>query len=105
MICVPNWNEPFGLTTFEGYAAGCRVIGSAEGVVGRLVDQVDPGWTVAPGDPAALAACMQAAIDGGTALPASGQAIFSEILARQRPEMVARKYLSLYEKALGAKNA
>lgn len=99
LISVPLWDEPFGLTTLEAYAAGCRVIGSERGVIGEVVGEVDPGWTVVPGDVAGLASAMNRAISAGTSLPADRRPAASALLARLAPDTVATEYLHLYEVA------
>ena len=99
LICVPLWDEPFGLTTIEAYAAGCRVIGSTRGVIGEVVERIDQGWTVPPGDVAALAAAMHRALEG-TDMPAPQRAAaVSALLAELHPGSVARTYLDLYNLA------
>lgn len=101
LICTPIWDEPFGLTTVEAYAAGCRVIGSASGVIGEVVERVDPGWTVPSGDVPALAAAMQRAIAADAALPESCNPAVQALLAELEPVRVANRYLDLYHAAQG----
>jgi glycosyltransferase involved in cell wall biosynthesis len=96
LICAPLWDEPFGLTTIEAYAAGCRVIGSAAGVIGEVIERVDPGWSVPPGDAPALAAAMQRAIAQGSALPVDNQPAVRSLLAELAPACVTQTYLDLY---------
>jgi glycogen(starch) synthase len=99
LICVPLWDEPFGLTTIEAFAAGCRVIGSTRGVIGEVVERIDRGWTVPPGDAAILAASMRRALtDEGAPEPARSRAI-AALLTELDPRSVARTYLDLYHLA------
>jgi glycogen synthase len=97
LVCVPLWDEPFGLTTLEGYAAGCRVIGSTQGVIADIVDRIEPGWTVPPGDVAALAAALERAIASGDALPAKCRPAVDALLDQLDPAVVTQAYLDLYE--------
>jgi glycosyltransferase involved in cell wall biosynthesis len=99
LICTPLWDEPFGLTTLEAYAAGCRVIGSTQGVIGEVVERIEPGWTVPPGDVAALTAAMRRALDSGTALAPERQGIVEALLADLQPASVAQTYLDFYHTA------
>ncbi|MBB4857393.1 glycosyltransferase involved in cell wall biosynthesis [Novosphingobium chloroacetimidivorans] len=99
LICAPLWDEPFGLTMVEGYAAGCRVIGTRAGVIGEVVERVEPGWTVAPGDVAAMAAAIARAIAEGRALPADRQGAVAALLEELAPRTVAQTYLELYRTA------
>lgn len=105
LVCAPLWDEPFGLTTLEAYAAGCRVIGSARGVIGEVAERIEPGWTVPPGDVDALAATMQRAIAHGGALPAHRQPLVDALLAELGPDAVAQTYLDLYQTVCRAPRA
>lgn len=101
LVCTPLWDEPFGLTTLEAYAAGCRVIGSAAGVVGELVQRVEPGWSVPPNDVEALASALARAIGDDSALPAERQPAVEALLEELEPGSVSQIYLDLY-RAVGA---
>lgn len=105
LICAPLWDEPFGLTTLEAYAAGCRVIGSQAGVIGEVVGRIEPGWTVPPGDIAALAGTLNRALQAGTALPFECRPAVDALLAELEPATVAQSYLDLYHTARGASHA
>jgi len=56
-ICVvPSvWTEPFGLVALEGMSAGKPVIASRAGGLSQIVREGETGFTVPPGDAAALA--------------------------------------------------
>jgi glycosyltransferase involved in cell wall biosynthesis len=99
LVCVPLWDEPFGLTTLEAYAAGCRVIGSTRGVIGEVVERIDPGWSVPPGDAPALAAAMLRAVESGSALPRERVPAVERLLTELDPGSVAQTYLDLYHTA------
>lgn len=96
LVVPPMWDEPFGLTTLEAYAAGKRVIGSDSGVIREFIDRVDPGWCVPKGDVPALAERMQAAMQAGTRVVLQHA---SALLAELAPERVANRYLHLYQQA------
>lgn len=100
LVTVPIWDEPFGLTTLEGYAAGCRVIGADVGVIGAFIARVDPGWTVASGDVDALVDAMVRAMAAHT--PVSVERARS-LLDELAPTLVAERYVCLYEDALTAR--
>jgi glycogen(starch) synthase len=97
LVCVPLWDEPFGLTTVEGYAAGCRVIGSTQGVIADIVQRIEPGWTVPPGGVPSLAAAMSRALASGSALPAKCRTAVDALLDALAPTVVTQAYLDLYE--------
>ncbi len=102
LVCLPLWDEPFGLTTLEAYAAGCRVIGTTQGVIGQFVARVDPGWTVVPGDVAALAATMIRAIEADTTQNASILNSTNRLLQELQPNIVAARYIVYYEQLLAS---
>lgn len=105
LICAPLWDEPFGLTMVEGYAAGCRVIGTSEGVIGEVVERIEPGWTIAPGDVAAITAAMSRAIAEGGALPMERRPAVQALLDELAPATVAQTYLDLYRAASATASA
>jgi glycosyltransferase involved in cell wall biosynthesis len=63
--------EPFGRVILEGMLLGKPVIATAAGGVPELIDDAHTGWLVAPGDAAALSACLQRVL----AAPAEAQAM------------------------------
>ncbi|EGI55612.1 glycosyl transferases group 1 family protein [Sphingomonas sp. S17] len=100
LLVVPSiWREPFGLTVVEAFAQGVPVIGSRLGAIGDLVGAVGEEWLVPPGDPAALAARMLAAIhDGRSALPAPPA--FDGVLSVVTPQRMLDAYDVLYAEVL-----
>lgn len=60
-LCLPRWDEPFGLVACEAQAAGTPVVGYARGGLREVVQDGATGRLVAPGDiPAAAAAIAEA---------------------------------------------
>lgn len=101
LVCVPLWDEPFGLTTLEAYAAGCRVIGDERGFIGEAVRAIDPGWTVAAGDCAQLALRMeQAAQQAGAPLPAPADV--ARFFSQLQIDAVAQQYICSYARAIAS---
>lgn len=98
-LIVPSiWQEPFGLTVVEAYAAGVPVIGSDGGGIGEVVGAVDPGALVRAADPAALAERMADVLRHGPRLlpePARQQA-----LERTHPDHMVAAYEAVYRAAL-----
>jgi glycogen(starch) synthase len=100
VLIVPAvWQEPFGLTIVEAYAAGVPVIGANSGGVAEIIGSVDSSSLVPAGDADALAQKMSTMIAAGAdhvSLPDC-----SEVLARTQPSHVVEGYLNVYRQAQG----
>ncbi|HEU4784868.1 MAG TPA: glycosyltransferase [Ktedonobacterales bacterium] len=59
VLCMPHWEEPFGLVACEAQAAGAPVIGYRRGGLAEVVADGETGYLVAPGDVAAAVAAVQ----------------------------------------------
>jgi glycogen synthase len=90
-------NETFGLVALEAIAAGCMVIGSDHGGV---PEAIGPCGVIFPaGDVHALAEFLM----HPPAIPDFDR-LATQHLAPYHPERVAREYLGLFEKELGARS-
>ncbi|MGC9158507.1 MAG: glycosyltransferase family 4 protein [Terracidiphilus sp.] len=98
IMVVPSiWQEPFGVVALEGIAAGCAVIASQGG---GLPEAVGPCGILFPnGDVAALAFAMKRLLTSPT--------LREQLIARRgqhleefQPEVVAKRYLEVFESAL-----
>ncbi|HKT37611.1 MAG TPA: glycosyltransferase [Ktedonobacterales bacterium] len=61
VLCMPHWEEPFGLVACEAQAAGAPVIGYRRGGLAEVVADGETGYLVEPGDVAAAVAAVQRA--------------------------------------------
>lgn len=59
---VPSIYEPFGMVALEAAAVGTALVVTRSGGLAELVQDGSTGWTCAPGDDRALAACLVAAL-------------------------------------------
>jgi glycosyltransferase involved in cell wall biosynthesis len=101
VLVVPSLEEDYGegIPTVIGEAlwAGIPVIATSVGGVGRLFDDVAPGWLVAPGDEAALARALSEAMGAAHALAAqAAPTAYERILC---PRAVLDRYEEAYELA------
>jgi len=59
VYCLPSFGEPFGMSALEAMACARPVVATRAGGLQHLVDD-DGGYTVPPGDAAALATALAA---------------------------------------------
>ena len=102
LLCVPSLHgESFGVVLLEGMAAGTPVVASD---IAGYRNVARPGLEarmVAPGDPGALAKAIEATLERG---PETEQMVRSGLERAERfsMESLARRYVELYERALGS---
>lgn len=98
IMVVPSiWEEPFGVVALEGIAAGCAVVASQGG---GLPEAVGPCGILFPnGDVAALASALKELMTSPT-LREQLNARRSRHLKNFQPEVVAKRYLEVFESAL-----
>lgn len=104
-LVVPSVDEGLGLVAVEAALAETPVIASRSGGLPDVVVDGVTGTLVEPGDPAALAAAIDALFargDGGAALGQEGR---RRALARFAPDAVAARYLDIYQSAREARPA
>jgi glycosyltransferase involved in cell wall biosynthesis len=102
VLIVPSiWAEPLPRTILESYAIGVPVIGSNSGGIPDLIGPNNDAWLFEPGNANDLAAKIERVLkDGRSKLPS--RASFQSVINETRPPRVAKKYLSVYAKVLGA---
>jgi starch synthase len=62
VFCCPSLYEPLGIVNLEAMACGTAVVGSRVGGIPEVVANGETGVLVPPGDPAALAAALNALV-------------------------------------------
>jgi glycosyltransferase involved in cell wall biosynthesis len=94
--------EAFGRTVVEAGAMGRPVIASDLGAPRETVVPEATGWLVPPGDPAALAAAIDAALAvPGPERAAMGRAARERVLSRFTTAAMQRATLAVYAELLG----
>ena len=100
VLIVPSvWDEPFGLTVIEAYAAGVRVLGADSGGIAEIIGAADPQWLVPRSDAEALSARMRELIERGRH-GLGPPPDFSAVLRRTFPDHAVDQYLRIYRAAL-----
>jgi glycosyltransferase involved in cell wall biosynthesis len=98
IMVVPSiWEEPFGVVALEGIAGGCAVVASRGG---GLPEAAGPCGILFPnGDVAALAQALKDVLTSAS-LREKLTAERNHHLARFQPEVVAQRYLEVFESAM-----
>ncbi len=89
----PSRSEGFCIAAHEAMAAGLPVVGSAVGEMARTIRGGIDGWTVAPGDPAALAAALRDVLSSPERIAGMGRDARQRVLetfSRERFETIGR---------------
>ena len=93
--------EAFGRVVVEAQAMGRPVVATAHGGAAETVEEGATGWLVPPGDPAALAARLEAvlALDAAARVALGGRAR-AAVLARYTTERMCRATIAVYRELL-----
>jgi glycosyltransferase involved in cell wall biosynthesis len=98
--------EAFGRVVVEGQAMGRPVVATAHGGAAETVEEGVTGWLVAPGDPAALAARLDAVLAlGGEARAALAERARASVLARYTTARMCAATLDVYRELLAERGA
>lgn len=99
-LVVPSIDEGFGLVAVEGQLCATPVIAARSGGLADIVRHEQTGLLVPPGDPAALAAAIDAVRRDPAHAAQLGAAGRVHALASFAPESAARRYALLYRSIL-----
>ena len=92
--------ETFSLTTVEAMAAGCPIVASRAGGIAELFDDGVHGLHVEPGDPADLAAKIDALLADPEAAAEMGRRAASHSLERYSTSAIAERTDAFYQRVL-----
>jgi glycosyltransferase involved in cell wall biosynthesis len=99
-VVVPSrWYENQPMTVLEAFACGVPVIGSRIGGIPELVTDGVNGYTVTPGDPAALAARMHELNSNAAAALELGRAARAHVMSAFDPGRHLKGIAALYTEA------
>ena len=95
VLVLPSRSEALGLVLVEALAAGCRIVATDAGSgVRDVLDQGRLGLLLRPGDPAALAAAIMAAVqDVRTATGPDPEAV-ARLVGDHRPDQVVDRWIT-----------
>lgn len=101
-IVLPSAEEPFGQVLVEGMACGLPAIAVDAGGPSTIVEEGRTGWLVPPGDDAALAAALVAAVNNAAERRGRGEAAYRTMRERYGWPALATRLARLYETIAGA---
>lgn len=98
-VC-PSLQDNLPNTVLEAMACGTAVVGSATGGIPDMVAEGETGWLTAPGDAAALAGALDAALADAGRLAEAGRRARARVLAEFTLQRQAERHLALYRRLL-----
>jgi starch synthase len=98
-VC-PSLYEPLGIVNLEAMACGTAVVGSQVGGIPEVVVDGETGLLVPPGDPAALAAALNALVLDPARAAAMGAAGRKRAVAEFGWDAIAAQTVQLYDSLL-----
>ncbi len=98
-VC-PSIYEPFGIINLEAMACGTPVVASRVGGIPEVVQDGETGWLVEPGDPAALARALQAALADPARARRMGAAGRRRVEAHFSWDRIAARTMDVYQQAI-----
>jgi glycosyltransferase involved in cell wall biosynthesis len=100
VICPSEWNEPFGRTVIEAFAAGTPVIASNIGALPELVEHGRTGLLFRPGDAEDLAAKLEWFLSHPRQARAMRREARAEFEAKYTAERNYPILMEIYERAI-----
>jgi glycosyltransferase involved in cell wall biosynthesis len=101
LLVVPSlWYEGFPMTLLEAFARATPVVASRIGSLAELVEDGVTGRLAAPGDPAALAAAIEAMLGDPAGAARMGRAARAVVQARYDPASNGTRLEEIYGEAI-----
>jgi glycosyltransferase involved in cell wall biosynthesis len=101
VVCVPSWEEPFGLVVTEAMAMRRPVVGYRSGALPEIVDEGLEGLLVPPRDMDALAAAIIGLLCDPERREAMGRRGRERVLRQFTPARQAEEVASIYRALCG----
>jgi glycosyltransferase involved in cell wall biosynthesis len=101
VLCVPSFEEPFGLVVIEGMAMRRAVVAYSSGALPEIVTAGVDGLLVAPQDVDGLADALVQALDDAELRRRLGEAGRQTVLARFAATRQADEVLAIYRRVCG----
>lgn len=101
VVCVPSWEEPFGLVVTEAMAMRKPVVGYRSGALPEIIDEGMEGLLVTPKDYDALAGAIVNLLCDPERREATGRRGRERVLRQFTPERQAEEVAGIYGKICG----
>jgi glycosyltransferase involved in cell wall biosynthesis len=98
VVCVPSWEEPFGLVVIEAMAMRKPVVGYRSGALPEIIDDGVEGLLVTPKDNDALAGAITGLLKDPELRAAMGSRGRKRVLRQFTPERQAKEVANIYRK-------
>ncbi|MEA4882520.1 MAG: glycogen synthase [Clostridia bacterium] len=98
VFACPSVYEPFGIINLEAMACNIPVVASEVGGIPEVVIDGETGFTVPPGDPAALAAALNQILSSGELAGRFGAAGRKRVEETFSWDAIAKQTVKLYER-------
>ena len=97
-VVIPSLAEPFGIVALEAMAAGANVIASNVGGLAEVIEHMQTGLLVEPGNPESIAQAVDMLLADPDAARKRRQRAFEHVNQAYRWEEIARQTVHLYGK-------
>jgi glycosyltransferase involved in cell wall biosynthesis len=96
VVCVPSWEEPFGLVVTEALAMRRAVVGYASGALPEIISDGKEGQLVPPGDIPVLAEAIRALLKDPLRRREYGYAGRERVIKQFTPQRQAHEVADIY---------
>jgi glycosyltransferase involved in cell wall biosynthesis len=105
VVCVPSWEEPFGLVVTEAMAMEKPVVGFRSGALPEILCHGEEGYLVPPRDTEALAQAIIHLLEYPELRRTIGQRARKRVLQQFTPRQQVEKVMAIYAQVLLGEDA